>query len=573
MIRSSKLLAVLTALCLLFSLIGGAETVAEPNTWPQELIGAWVGYDRNFKLWIQYTFYPDGRYQTMAFEAPYQNRSGTVSSIPADDITVQGDLMRLTLDGVTSDFQRAKSPYYRAKEADETPTKYVDPEIVGTFGGTWNGTYMEWTFYGDGRFTQVKPGEMLERDGCFFSIGGKLDIRVNGQSIKCAYGRSTNALRLELPGREVRFFARKPGKLEKMTVNGGFGWTFEQEAPRGWAVRQYFGSEIEVSIPDEAALIAVVGICDEAFRGNLTVKSVTAGSITRIGSFAFEGCKSIESVVIPDSVTWIGEGAFDNCPALTLKVNEGSYAKQYAQDKGIPFEIVPAAEEQTSMDDGFEWAFTEDEKPEGFVVKRYHGDRSEVGIPGVVAFSAVVSIGDEAFKTNKNLVNLTIPAFVDRIGKAAFENCDSLESVMLIGTDTGNMYEKYDPDSYKIAGVSVIRGSCPLKTIGENAFRGCVSLKDLAIADSASQSPYSIYWWIGHSDRSGVNIPNGMTTIGAHAFDGCVSIQSMTIPDSVTQIGEGAFDNCPALTLKASEGSFALKYAQDNGIPFEITGK
>ena len=194
-----------------------------------------------------------------------------------------------------------------------------------------------------------------------------------------------------------------------------------------------------------------------------------------------------------------------------------------------------------------------------------------MGIPGFGWYWSyggreALSLGDEAFKHNNNLKSVTIPTQVDRIGKAAFEGCNSLTSVMLIG-EAANI-GPYSP-SLRIA----VTGTGSLRTIGDNAFRGCISLKDMNIADTISQSLYSDSCWIGHSDLTGVNIPDGVTAIGAHAFDGCAGIESMTIPDSVTRIGEGAFDSCPALTLKASEGSYALQYAQDNGIPFEIAAK
>lgn len=41
-------------------------------------------------------------------------------------------------------------------------------------------------------------------------------------------------------------------------------------------------------------------------------------SVTSIGDFAFEDCKSLKSISIPDSVTSIGDGAFEGCRNLTI---------------------------------------------------------------------------------------------------------------------------------------------------------------------------------------------------------------------------------------------------------------
>jgi hypothetical protein len=43
---------------------------------------------------------------------------------------------------------------------------------------------------------------------------------------------------------------------------------------------------------------------------------VIGDSVTSIGSLAFFGCDSLESVVIPDSVTSIGYEAFSWCTSL-----------------------------------------------------------------------------------------------------------------------------------------------------------------------------------------------------------------------------------------------------------------
>ena len=66
-----------------------------------------------------------------------------------------------------------------------------------------------------------------------------------------------------------------------------------------------------------------------------------------------------------------------------------------------------------------------------------------------------------------------------------------------------------------------------------------------------------------------INIPNKVTSILHDTFLGCTSLTSINIPRSVTRIDHKAFDGCDKLVIKGYAGSYAEKYAKENGIPFE----
>lgn len=54
-----------------------------------------------------------------------------------------------------------------------------------------------------------------------------------------------------------------------------------------------------------------------AFYGCTSLQSIVIpNSVTEIGMRAFSGCTSLQSIVIPDSVTQIGESAFSRCSSL-----------------------------------------------------------------------------------------------------------------------------------------------------------------------------------------------------------------------------------------------------------------
>ena len=66
---------------------------------------------------------------------------------------------------------------------------------------------------------------------------------------------------------------------------------------------------------------------DDHLRGEVIIPSSVqvesaTYTVTGIGDYAFEGCKSLTSITIPHSVTSIGEAAFEGCSNLQIKYAE-----------------------------------------------------------------------------------------------------------------------------------------------------------------------------------------------------------------------------------------------------------
>ena len=80
---------------------------------------------------------------------------------------------------------------------------------------------------------------------------------------------------------------------------------------------------------------------DEAFMNASSLQTVIVpDSVTEIGDRAFAGCALLYEIRLPDSVVMISESAFEGCERLTIYGSEGSYARSYALEHEISFEII-----------------------------------------------------------------------------------------------------------------------------------------------------------------------------------------------------------------------------------------
>ena len=132
-------------------------------------------------------------------------------------------------------------------------------------------------------------------------------------------------------------------------------------------------------------------------------KSFIPQGITSIAEGAFEGCTSLESINIPDSVTHVGQNAF---------YNTGIYNNDSNWDKGFLHidKCLVAVKEITrcTLHDGF----LSDHYPTKCQVKE-----------------GTMVIGDYAFKDCKHFVYIKLPQSIVSIGNNAFEGCVSLKSI------------------------------------------------------------------------------------------------------------------------------------------------
>ena len=279
-------------------------------------------------------------------------------------------------------------------------------------------------------------------------------------------------------------------------------------------------------------------VCDEAFRwskfiGCRSLKSlVIPDSVTNIGDYAFWGCSDLADIVIPDGVTSIGERAFSGCislkslviPESVVNLNGNPFVKWEGKLECLSPYFIYANKVLFDKDKSKIIAFR-NKNTTSYVIPYY-----------------VTSIGYGAFYDCKSLRNIVIPDGVTSIGDSAFNGCESLNSVVI-------------PDGITCIGdgafffcKSLISIVIPdsVTRIGNGAFDYCESLSNIVIPDSVT----SIGDWVfsACSSLTNIAIPGSVTSIGDYAFSSCRSLSDIVIPDSVTSIGANAFEYCFSLT-------------------------
>lgn len=65
-----------------------------------------------------------------------------------------------------------------------------------------------------------------------------------------------------------------------------------------------------------------------------------------------------------------------------------------------------------------------------------------------------------------------------------------------------------------------------------------------------------------------VDIPETVERIGERAFSNIATLRKVRIPEKTTFIAKTAFDGSNRVTITGAPGSYARKYARENGIPF-----
>lgn len=180
------------------------------------------------------------------------------------------------------------------------------------------------------------------------------------------------------------------------------------------------------------------------------------------------------------------------------------------------------------------WTFSDG----GVAITECRSDEAETRIPTQILFWRVTEVREGAFDSSQvqsvsvpadiplgtgmfagceTLRSVTLEMAPTEIPDRLFEECTSLESVVMASATTDSGEDIFFGQQYGSRGAFA-----QVRTIGAGAFAGCENLTSL-----------------GNLDR--------LTTIGNEAFSGCQSLKDFTLPAGIEALGSDIFAGCQSL--------------------------
>lgn len=336
-------------------------------------------------------------------------------------------------------------------------------------------------------------------------------------------------------------------------------------------------SEVDIVIPATLTIdgeeYTVTGMQSDAFKAS-KISSVTFEcSLTAISGHAFENCKNLRKVILPDNLKMIEGYAFSGCDNLEMPdLPDGFQSTGLCAFSGcgnlgkltLPSSITNLGSQtfRGSTITEIIWPETLD----GSLTI------SDFCFAGPMLDNAVLEIPEYIDKiphscfigANFRKADLSKMPQGSSIAPLAFQNCPKLEEIVF-------------PDNLTSIGGSAFSTCNSLTTIshwpknrvatlGNSIFEFCRNLKAVSLPDWMTEIPERTFFQCNQlTDISFVNCDRVMKKIGNEAFRYCGTLASVTLPSALEEIEQNAFRETG---LTAIEFPSALKKLGENSFAF-----
>lgn len=233
-------------------------------------------------------------------------------------------------------------------------------------------------------------------------------------------------------------------------------------------ITKYIGSGTSTTVPAQINGYYVTAIEYSAFKNasNLTTVTFASGSRLRdLESYAFENCKSLKTISLPNTVRKMEGGCFMGCSSLTsVVIPEGVTALGDSTSYGV-FEGCTA--------------LSSVKLPSTLVRLGQHTFRNCTSLKQIAIPASLTTVNAGPF-SGSGITSITLPDSLTYVSYHMFEDCTALKSVTLSANVT-------DIDSGAFSGCTALESiniPVDLKTLDANCFKGCTALKTLRFGDA-----------------------------------------------------------------------------------------
>lgn len=308
-----------------------------------------------------------------------------------------------------------------------------------------------------------------------------------------------------------------------------------------------------------------------AFNNCITLTTVnTSNSVKTIGNYAFAQT-GIKSILLSRGLTELGEGAFLGTDITTITIPSG-----VTQIKASTFYNcydLKGVKLNNNLEEIGDYAFASTgllsfTMPDSLTSIGYAAFADCADLAKISSNGKLKVIKDNAFYNCNSLLDFVVPTATVEIGNNAFTGCNHIQSfsVSLNNTefeDEGGIL--YTKGRFKLvrypAGKTDVNYIVPYVTteIAENALADCQFINGFEV-ESMSKSFAAddgilydfdkniLYAYPASKVSDNFTIPDYVTKIMPRAFAGSVLQGTLNISNYVSEIGDGAFENCKGIS-------------------------